>query len=74
LPRFGGAFSFVDAKIDVIKSFTTGTGGDKIAISLRDIKAFTAATDLVKGTPTNSVAAGAAIVEDVAKGTPESLL
>jgi len=59
---------------DVVKSFTFGAGGDNITLSLADIKELTAVTDLVTGTPTTSISAGAAgEIEDVAKGTPETL-
>jgi hypothetical protein len=60
--------------VDVVKSFTLGSGGDNLTLSMADIEALTAVTDLVTGTPTTSIAAGAAgTIEDIAKGTAETL-
>jgi len=60
--------------VDVITGFTAGaTAGDNIKLSLADIKALTAVTDVVDGNVA-SVAAGATVtVETIVKGTPETL-
>ncbi len=58
---------------DKVGGFGGGSAGDVLQIDISDAEAVASVTDLVSGTPTTSVAAGAAVVQAVTVGTPTTL-
>ena len=62
-------------KVDTINNFAFGASNDNLTLSIGDIEALTAVTDIITGGVTSaSVAAGAAgEIETIVKGTPETL-
>jgi len=61
-------------KVDVITGFTAGSAGDKIKLSLSDIEALTAVTDLVEGDASSVAAGDTIVVETIVKGSTETLV